>query len=48
MKFVKETYIVSRHTTLGSQKSKFVKNYKRHNSKIVPYEIKMKHYMSYG
>jgi len=35
-------------TTLGSQKSKFVKNYKRYYSKIVSYVIKMKHYMSYG
>ena len=35
-------------TTFGSQKSNFVKNYKRYYSKIVPYVIKIKHYMSYG
>jgi len=32
---------------LEKLKSKFVKNYKSYNSKIVPYVIRMKHYMSY-
>jgi len=45
---------VSHHTLimllhyLWKSKSKFAKNYKRYNSKIVLYVIKMKHYMSYG